>query len=51
MRPFLVVFAVLAAACGADGHGDETTPAVTDPGVLEVGIGDVVDAVHPVGLE
>ena len=42
MRPFLVVFAVLAAACGADGHGDKTTPAVTDPGVLEVGIGDVV---------
>ena len=42
MRPLLLAFAVLVAACGADGHGDETTLAVTDSGVLEVGIGDSV---------
>ena len=42
MRPLLLVLAVLVAACGADGSGNETIPAVTDSGVLEVGIGDSV---------
>ena len=56
MRPLLVVFAVLAAACGTgsadDGAASDDVPTVTDSGVvLQVGIGDVVDAVHPVGLE
>ena len=55
MRPLLVVFAVLAAACGTgsadDGAASDGVPPVTGSGVLQVGIGDVVDAVHPVGLE
>ena len=42
MRPLLLVLVVLVAACGADGSGNETIPAVTDSGILEVGIGDSV---------
>jgi len=46
VRPFLVAFAVLAAACGTgsadDGAASDAVPTVTGSRVLQVGIGDVV---------